>query len=130
MNGANQPDSLHTGYEEWKGRTEDKTLPAAPNACYRLPIDTPWGQLWTSENKNPSFYTGLQYLLISVDKKMVEAGGIEPPSERFQSKVSTCLVSVLNLTQASSQRQDSTRASSDCSHPMRPEHTHQTSPFK
>ena len=62
--------------------------------------------------------------------KLVEAGGIEPPSERFQSKVSTCLVSVLNLTQASSQRQDSTRASPDCSHPTRPEHTRQTSPFK
>ena len=67
---------------------------------------------------------------LTMDKKMVEAGGIEPPSERFQSKVSTCLVSVLNLTQASSQRQDSTRASPDCSHPTRPEHTRQTSPFK
>ncbi len=39
-------------------------------------------------------------------EELVEAGGIEPPSERFQSKVSTCLSSVLNLAWTLSQRQD------------------------
>jgi hypothetical protein len=45
-------------------------------------------------------------------KGLVEAGGIEPPSERCQSKVSTCLFSDLNLTRVISQRQDLIQASS------------------
>jgi len=61
---------------------------------------------------------------------LVEAGGIEPPSERFQSKASTCLFSDLNLTRIISQRQDPTQASSLLSRPIRPELTHQTSPLK
>ena len=43
---------------------------------------------------------------------LVEAGGIEPPSERCQSKASTCLFSDLNLTRVISQRQDLIQASS------------------
>ena len=46
------------------------------------------------------------------EKSLVEAGGIEPPSERFQSKASTCLFSDLNLTRVISQRQDLIQASS------------------
>ncbi len=36
-------------------------------------------------------------LWTALDTKLVEAGGIEPPSERCQSKASTCLFSDLDL---------------------------------
>ena len=55
---------------------------------------------------------GYEPYWISLDTKLVEAGGIEPPSERCQSKVSTCLFSDLNLTRVISQRQDLIQASS------------------
>ena len=45
-------------------------------------------------------------------ENMVEAGGIEPPSERFQSKASTCLSSDLNLISTNSQKQDQVETSS------------------
>ncbi len=41
-----------------------------------------------------------------VNKGKMEAGGIEPPSERFWSKASTCLSSDLNLVPTNSQKQD------------------------
>ena len=56
--------------------------------------------------KNPAKLQGYGLYWISLDVKLVEAGGIEPPSERFQSKASTCLSSILNLARANSQRQD------------------------
>jgi len=37
---------------------------------------------------------------ISLDLKLVEAGGIEPPSESRQRKASTCLVRSLGLVRA------------------------------
>ena len=43
---------------------------------------------------------------------LVEAGGIEPPSERFQLKASTCLSSDLNLISTNSQKQDQVETSS------------------
>ena len=61
--------------------------------------------------------------------EMVEAGGIEPPSESFQSKVSTCLSSVLNLAVTLSQRQDGVKASFERSHPFQPKHPNRTSPL-
>jgi hypothetical protein len=70
----------------------------------------------------------LQLRLFTIN--LVEAGGIEPPSEKCQAKVSTCLFSVLNLAQAISQRQDSTQASSSKSRPIHPELMNQTSPLK
>ena len=60
---------------------------------------------------------------------MVEAGGIEPPSERFQSKVSTCLSSVFNLALTYSQRQDGVNASFEKSRPVQPKHPNRTSPL-
>ena len=56
--------------------------------------------------KKPYFTRAYGLLWTVLDFEMVEAGGIEPPSERFQSKVSTCLSSVLNLAWTLSQRQD------------------------
>jgi len=68
--------------------------------------------------RNEGFRTAVTsspFTLLSALKEdnyeMVEAGGIEPPSERFQSKASTCLSSVLNLASTSSQRQDGIKAS-------------------
>ena len=106
---------------------------SCPQLCPQLPPDVNrlnGATLDSQKPENPAELQGYGLYWISLDVKLVEAGGIEPPSERFQSKVSTCLVSVLNLTQVSSQRQDSTRASPDHSRPTRPEHTRQTSPFK
>ena len=65
-------------------------------------------------NKVYDIYRALGIVLrLVVDKGvLVEAGGIEPPSERCQSKASTCLFPDLNLTRVISQRQDSIQASS------------------
>ena len=69
--------------------------------------DTPnvagWFNVSTSNSgqvkaKNPAKLLGYVLYWISLDTKLVEAGGIEPPSERCQSKASTCLFSDLNLT--------------------------------
>ena len=46
-----------------------------------------------------------------LNPEMVEAGGIEPPSESLQSKASTCLVRVLDLTGGYSHGQDAPPAS-------------------
>ena len=58
---------------------------------------------------------------------MVEAGGIEPPSERFQPKASTCLSPDLDLISTNSQKQDQVETSSYKSHPIYPEHANGTS---
>ena len=65
-------------------------------------------------NKVYDIYRSLEIVIrLVVDKGiLVEAGGIEPPSDRCQSKASTCLFSDLNLTRIISQRQDPTQASS------------------
>jgi len=55
------------------------------------------GQL---ETKKPSISAGLQSLLDFQDENLVEAGGIEPPSESRQRKASTCLVRSLGLVRA------------------------------
>jgi len=57
----------------------------------------------------------------------VEAGGIEPPSERFQSKASTCLSFVLDLTQANSQGRIKSEPVPKKSRSACPEHARQTS---
>ena len=57
----------------------------------------------------------------------MEAGGIEPPSERFQSKASTCLSFVLDLTQANSQGKIEPKPVPKESRSVRPEHACQTS---
>ena len=67
---------------------------------------------WVKKGKIPAKLLGYVLYWISLDTKLVEAGGIEPPSERCQSKASTCLFSDLNLTRIISQRQDPTQASS------------------
>ena len=76
-----------------------------------MSINSMW-QLWTGKSKNPAKLLGYVLYWISLDTKLVEAGGIEPPSERCQSKASTCLFSDLNLTRVISQRQDLIQASS------------------
>ena len=67
---------------------------------------------WVKKGKIPAKLLGYVLYWISLDTKLVEAGGIEPPSERCQSKASTCLFSDLNLTRVISQRQDLIQASS------------------
>jgi hypothetical protein len=61
--------------------------------------------------KNPVFPLGYELPWISLDLEMVEAGGIEPPSESFQLKASTCLSRNLNLALAISHEQDTIKAS-------------------
>jgi hypothetical protein len=68
---------------------------------------------------------GLLWILLDIE--MVEAGGIEPPSERFQSKASTCLSSALNLALTPSQRQDAVKASFSNSRPVQSKHPNRTS---
>ena len=50
--------------------------------------------------KDPAFLPGHGSYWISLDEKLVEAGGIEPPSESRQRKASTCLARSLGLVQA------------------------------
>lgn len=57
------------------------------------------------------FPWGSGLLWILSDAKLVEAGGIEPPSESRQLKASTCLVRDLDLTGTNSHGQDSMPAS-------------------
>ena len=58
---------------------------------------------------------------------LVEAGGIEPPSERFQAKASTCLSFDLDLAQANSQGRIKPEPVPKKSRSARPEHARQTS---
>ena len=58
---------------------------------------------------------------------LVEAGGIEPPSERFQAKVSTCLSFDLDLTQPNSQGRIESEPVPKKSRLACPEHARQTS---
>jgi hypothetical protein len=51
--------------------------------------------------KKPAFLLRYGPYWISLDLNLVEAGGIEPPSESRQRKASTCLVRSLGLVQAS-----------------------------
>ncbi len=60
---------------------------------------------------------------------MVEAGGVEPPSESFQAKASTCLVPALDLAARISQEQDVPAASFFKSRPNGQKPTVQTSPL-
>ncbi len=50
--------------------------------------------------KNPAFLLGYESYWIPLDLKLVEAGGIEPPSESCQRKASTCLVRAFDLVWA------------------------------
>ncbi len=50
--------------------------------------------------KNPALLLGYGSYWISLDEKLVEAGGIEPPSESRQRKASTCLFRDLGLIRA------------------------------
>ena len=58
---------------------------------------------------------------------LVEAGGIEPPSERFQAKASTCLSFDLDLTQVNSQGRIKPEPVPKESRSVRPEHAVETS---
>jgi len=59
---------------------------------------------------------------IVLDVKLVEAGGIEPPSERFQAKASTCLSFDLDLTLTHSQGRIKSKPVPKKSRSARPEH--------
>ena len=61
--------------------------------------------------------------------EMVEAGGIEPPSESLQRKASTCLSCILDLAPVISHRQDATNASLESSRPAASRHDGKASPL-
>ena len=93
MNEANQPDSLHSGYEEWKGWTEDKILPKSPhptNQDYftqemeRAKI-LPGSKILEIGFGNGEFlrwaeFNGTMFLELKLVKNSTEWGGKEVPS--------------------------------------------------
>ena len=78
-----------------------------------------------SSNQNQKISPALEKCALCVG--VVEAGGIEPPSERFQAKASTCLSFDLDLAQANSQGRIKPEPVPKKSRSARPEHARQTS---
>ena len=54
----------------------------------------------------PASPLGLRRDSLPLQGRLVEAGGVEPPSGNFQREVSTCIAVVLNFAPLDSQRRD------------------------
>ena len=55
---------------------------------------------------SPASPLGLRRDSLPLQGRLVEAGGVEPPSGNFQREVSTCIAVVLNFASLDSQRRD------------------------